>query len=45
MKQRGFYVDVDGDEVLEPSLISAAQAQAMFDYAAKAIALMESLIE
>lgn len=45
MKQRGFYVDVDGDEVLEPSLLSAAQAQAMADDAAQAIALMESLIE
>jgi AbiV family abortive infection protein len=45
MKQRGFYVDVDGGEVLEPSLISAAQAQAMVDDAAMAIALMESLKE
>jgi len=45
MKQRGFYVDVDGDEVLEPSLISAAQAQAMVDAATKAIALMGSLME
>ena len=45
MKQRGFYVDVDGDEVLEPSLISAAQAQAMADDATKAIALMRSLME
>jgi AbiV family abortive infection protein len=44
-KQRGFYVDVDGDEVLEASLISAAQAEAMVDDAAKAIALTGGLME
>ena len=45
MKQRGFYVDVDGDQVLEASLITAAQAQAMVDDAAMAIALMGSLMD
>lgn len=45
MKQRGFYVDVDGDLVLEPSQVSAAQAQEIVDVAAQAIAMMESLME
>lgn len=45
MKQRGFYVDVDGDQVLESSLITAAQAQAMVDDAAMAVALMGSLVD
>lgn len=41
LKQQGFYVDVNGEQVLEPSLITAPQAQAMVDDAANAIFMME----